>query len=72
MKHRVSKYAICDFYKHEDTQVIYCEGVQEGSVIHLAFANKTDAKKYKMDYCRKDYKKCPIADMLRCMEGLDE
>lgn len=64
MKHMISNKAMCPFYKHEDSQVIYCEGVQEGSVIHLAFANKTDSLDYKKTYCRSNYGKCNICKML--------
>ena len=64
MKHMINKNTVCPWYLHEDSQMIYCEGVEEGSVTHLEFANKTSAKEYKMKYCRKDYKKCHIADML--------
>lgn len=63
-KHMVHKDAICPFYRHEDSQVIYCDGVVPDSVIHLAFANKSDAKEYKLMYCRKRYNKCPISNLL--------
>lgn len=64
MKHRVSAKAICPYYLHEDTQVVYCEGIQRGSVLHLAFANRTYAKEYKESRCQRDWKKCPMAQML--------
>jgi hypothetical protein len=63
-KHRISKYAVCPYYLHEDSQVIYCEGIVPDSVIHLAFANKTDAKAYKCKYCRKCYGECLISQLL--------
>ena len=64
MKHRVSAYAVCPHYKHEDTQVIYCNGLCEGSVVHLAFGNKTDAKNYKREMCKNNYSSCKIYQML--------
>lgn len=64
MKHYISHMAVCPFYKHEDPQVIYCEGVQDGSVIHLAFASRTAAQEYKRTYCRKCYMDCKISSML--------
>jgi hypothetical protein len=64
MKHRVSKYAVCPYYKHEDTQVIYCLGLADENVIHLAFADATTAKEYKYCFCRKEYKSCDIYRML--------
>lgn len=64
MKRYASLQAICPYYRHEDTQVIYCDSFTEWSVIHLAFESKTDARKYKECMCRKDYQKCPIMQML--------
>lgn len=69
MKHTISSKAVCPYYKHEDSQVIYCEGVQGGSVIHLAFSNKSDALEYKNKCCRKDFCKCRISRMLEDMNG---
>lgn len=63
-KHMVHKDAICPFYRHEDPQVIYCDGITPDSVIHLAFANKSDAKCYKVKFCRKCYLDCPIYQLL--------
>ena len=64
MKHYESRRAVCPFYKHEGTQMIYCNGVQEGTCVHLAFAVATDAKKYKNTMCYSNYHKCRIARML--------
>ena len=65
MKHMISARSVCPHYKHEDSQMIYCDGVQDGSVVHLAFASKTDAVGYKVSHCRcKDYKQCKIYQML--------
>lgn len=61
----ISIKAICPFYKHEDSQVIYCEGVQDGSVIHLAFASKTSSVDYKKNHCRCYYEECKIFKMLK-------
>lgn len=72
MKHTISTKAICPYYKHEDSQVIYCDGVQDGSVIHLAFANKTCSVEYKKKYCRDKYEECPICKMLTENGGWDE
>lgn len=64
MRHYCSNEALCPFYKYEDDQLIYCEGVQNGCSIRLSFAYARDSLKYKMDYCRKDYEKCRVARML--------
>ena len=65
MKHYTSVKAICPYYRHEGSQVIYCDGVVYGSVTHLAFASKTDALAYKEKYCRADYPLCNIYKMLK-------
>lgn len=54
----------CPFYKRESQQVIYCEGVDEKSLIHLAFANKEDCRTYEKEFCRKAWKECMIAKAL--------
>ena len=64
MKHRVCNRCKCPYYRHEDTQVIYCDGVTDASVIHLAFANGADARKYTDDVCRNKYEDCKIYKML--------
>ena len=63
-KHYTSRKAICPFYKHESRQVIYCEGVKEGTVLHLAFANPSDSLSHKKEYCRCNHTQCPISELL--------
>jgi len=64
-KHTMHKSAICDVYKHEDAQVIYCVGVNDGTVIHLAFRDRGLALDYKKKYCRGDFRKCPLYNLDR-------
>lgn len=66
MKHNISKNAVCPHYKHEDRQVIYCDGVVDGSVIHIAFANVMVAKDYKTRFCKDacGYGECDVFRML--------
>jgi hypothetical protein len=65
MKHYVSSKAICPFYKHENRNVIYCEGIKEGTVIHIAFANPHECIEYKKQNCRcGNFKQCPVYNML--------
>lgn len=66
-KHMLSKRAICPYYRHEDPQVIYCDGVVDESVIHLAFSSKITAREYKESYCRCRYADCKIERMLEEM-----
>lgn len=68
-KHRISNKVLCPYYKHEDSQVIYCDGVNCVSVLHLAFGNKIDAKNYKSKFCRENFESCEIKKMLDRIEG---
>lgn len=64
MKHGYSAKAICPFYRHEAPSVIYCDGAVEMTVLHLAFASRSDCTNYKKRYCCKDYFACRIMRML--------
>ena len=55
----------CPYYKTNNSQVIYCEGFEDGMVVHLAFATHTKLVEYKGKFCRRScYNKCPLATML--------
>lgn len=70
MQHMICKNAICPYYLHEDSQVIYCMWMQDGVVLHVAFCNRAIAKNYKINHCRsKDYGKCMVAQMLANKTG---
>lgn len=55
-------FVTCPFYKCESKQVIYCEGVDETSSIHLAFPTREKCKEYEKEFCRGYWGKCMIAD----------
>ncbi|MGI5976171.1 MAG: hypothetical protein ACOX68_00545 [Candidatus Limivicinus sp.] len=61
-RHFVSYEAQCPFYKAEDRNLIYCEGVEKNSSIHNAFSHSAAA--YKRHYCCGDWHSCLIAKML--------
>lgn len=63
-KHYISKEAACPYYRCEDAQAIYCEGVEQGTALRLTFAKS--AGDYKQAYCRsiQGYPRCRIARML--------
>jgi hypothetical protein len=63
MKHRADVLVKCPYYKFEEKQKIFCEGVQEGTAIHLAFDTTPNLKSYKKQFCKGCYNKCQIADM---------
>lgn len=71
MKHNICKYVKCPYYLHEGGQIIYCEGWHEGMVIHVAFANGTTAKEYKLNKCRSNWRECKVASMLERMYNND-
>ena len=52
----------CPYYKCESQCVIYCEGVEENSSIHMAFATKPQRKEYEQKLCYNCWWKCMIAD----------
>ena len=56
-------YARCPFYKSETVKYasIHCEGVLEGTVLHLAFDSSEKMKAYRNKYC------CDINNCHRCM-----
>ena len=54
----------CPYYKNREKQLIYCEGVQDGTALHIAFATPQQLKDYRMKYCRGCWKNCLIAGML--------
>lgn len=64
MKHRTDVLVKCPYYKGEEKQMIFCEGVQEGTAIHLAFDTNPNLKDYKNRFCKGCYNRCLIAEML--------
>ena len=64
MKHRQDVLVKCPYYKGEEKQMLFCEGVQEGAAIHLAFDTSPNLKDYKSHFCKRCYNQCLIAEML--------
>ena len=63
MKHRADVLVKCPYYKYEEKQMIFCEGVQEGTAIHLAFDTILNLKDYKNRFCKRHYNECLIAGL---------
>jgi hypothetical protein len=63
--------ARCPYYNGEDRSKIYCEGVQEGSAIHIAFDTPQNRRDYKKSFCNKCYNKCLVADGLNKKWGYE-
>ena len=63
----------CPYYKTNTSQVIYCEGLEDGMVLHLAFATHAQLIDYKGRFCRRNcYKQCPLAKILNQKWGYDD
>ena len=63
----------CPYYKTNNSTVIYCEGVEDGMVTHMAFARRDLLIQYKDKYCRrKCWGQCPLASLLNRKWGYDE
>lgn len=71
MKHRADVLVKCPYYKFEEKQKIFCEGVQEGTAIHLAFDTNPNLKDYKRQFCKGCYNRCLIAEMHNRKWGYD-
>lgn len=62
-KRTESSIVLCPFYHSEDKQKIFCEGIENGTAVHLAFDNQSHAKEYRAFYCCSKYKSCLINQM---------
>ena len=55
----------CPYYKTNTRQVVYCEGLEDGMAIHLAFSTPAQLINYKSRFCRRlNYGSCPLAKIL--------
>ena len=64
MGEKVDAYTVCPYYKDHERQTIRCEGVEEGTALHLAFYSTQMLRDYRNAYCRSCWKGCRIAEML--------
>lgn len=70
--HKEDEFVQCPFYKNDEHQIIRCEGVEDGTALHLAFATRPMLKEYKKLYCRSCWGRCMIARMLNRKWGCDD
>lgn len=63
VKHRQDVLVKCPYYKFEERQMIFCEGVQDGTAIHLAFDTSPNLKDYKNRFCKRCWGECILAQM---------
>lgn len=66
MSEFLSGWVLCPFYKgiRTNNPMIVCEGIMDGTLLHITFTYKNDMMEYAKEYCCDDYKKCQLADML--------
>lgn len=64
MKHRVDAIVKCPYYKGEERQVIFCEGVEDGTALRLGFSTPAGIADYKSRFCKGRYCGCRIVGML--------
>ena len=63
-KHGYTKDVVCPYYKCEAPQLVYCEGVEDHTSLHLAFDTKSGKKTYMEVKCCRNWRQCMIAQML--------
>ena len=51
-KHNFTKDVVCPYYKYEAPQMVYCEGVDDHTALHLAFSTKQGKKSYMNGKCK--------------------
>ena len=65
-RHYVNPSAMCPFYRMEDPNSIFCEGIGPKWTIRLTKDGKGgSARGYKKKFCYDDWKNCPISRMLQ-------
>lgn len=52
---------LCPFYKEENEVTLICEGPVPDATMRMRFHEKGKMKIYKLRYCDRDYRKCPLA-----------
>ena len=52
----------CPYYRKERRSVLYCEGVEGGCCIHLAFGTVARRREYERQFCEACWGSCMIAD----------
>ena len=65
MKHCVSKLAKCPYYHQHESLRIFCEGVEDGTSLQLAFDSSAHQQCYRKRLCHTmHWSACPVAEML--------
>lgn len=55
----------CPFYCSEGMSKIYCVGTKEKEWLHIAWESDTERKRHKREYCKGNWRSCPVAKLAR-------
>ena len=64
-------YVICPYFKSECKETVFCEGVEENNSIHLAFATPDRRRNYQERFCKCNWKRCLVAEILNRKWGYE-
>ena len=65
MKKMSSPNVVCPYYRCEERQKIFCEGVEDGTSLQLAFDSSAHQQCYRKRLCHTmHWSACPVAEML--------
>ena len=59
-KRYISERATCPYYRSQERQKIYCEGVERDTAIVLTFSYPGDRVAYEEHYCEGKHSECKI------------
>ena len=60
--HRYASASVrCPYYKAQEAQIIYCNGIVDGHALHQAFASPIQRKLFERMYCENEWERCPYA-----------
>lgn len=71
MNRKVDPYVQCPYYKEEERQKIYCEGVVKSSSSIQTFATPQAQKEYEDKFCKGCWKNCLHAGTLNRKYGME-
>lgn len=71
MSSYMAKDVRCPYYSKEEGVKIHCEGVEDGTYIHLVFASPDIRRDYQLKKCCSDYNNCLIAAMNNRKWGME-
>ncbi|MDO5445820.1 MAG: hypothetical protein Q4F31_09410 [Eubacteriales bacterium] len=47
----ISNLVLCPVYRKETRSMIFCCGIQEGSLVHIAFADPAEKMRFRREHC---------------------